>query len=403
MKFGIYPPMPISNGLPQLPAWYYNPPVGSDWYKIINAWDGVPDSALPHLLLSNNYDVSGWRADCSAAQTTPGNLDMRTNVGESVNAGYSGPYMITAISNQELTQYIRPNADGTLTGTSSGGRNINALGQVIVAGLAVAGAAIVGAAVAAGSAASVTGSTAATVADTGTTGATIADTGTLATDTTNAVTALTQQDIINAGINLAPGYTAADLQAALDAATMVGGTVPSAILANDTTNAVTALTQQDIVNAGINLTPGYTAGDLQAALDAVVNAAPYSLADDLTNAVKPLTAQDIASAGANLPSGYTAADLQAALDAAGGISATSLLSDARTAGSVARGVGTIGKIVGAIQSAIGGGARAAGGGAGGLPSGNGIRSGQFGQTSPGAMSALVLAGFAILLLSGKRK
>jgi hypothetical protein len=63
-----------------------------------------------------------------------------------------------------------------------------------------------------------------------------------------------------------------------------------------------------------------------------------------------------------------------------------------SASQLASGASGLSKIIGAVLNAITGAENA-----------SGITSNQFGTTSPGTMSVVVLAGFAMLLLSGKKK
>lgn len=353
-----------------VPVQFYNPPVGSDWYIILSAWDGVPYSALPAGTLVGNggLDVSGWRANCGAAtEVGSGGYDSRTYPGDSVDASYSYPYALMSISNQALTQNIIPDANGGLVGNTSGGKGLNAFAEIVVAALAVMSGAIVGAAVAGAAGVAAAGSGA------------VVDTGTAVVDTGAAVIPTTA-DIMPVVDTAAVVDTGAVIPTVTDTAAVVD---TSAVSSDALLSQLNDLTVQTIA------TNSAAIADSNAAFDSLIAASNAGYAAIDQAAVDAATASSLAAFDpATLP---LAGGASSALPSASGVG--SALSSA-VGNLQAPGVGSLLSAINAVNSAAHAVAAA------NNPNGaNGTASGQWAATSSGSTGVLfAAAALAFLLL-----
>jgi hypothetical protein len=372
---------PKKNGLVAPNPW----PVGSPWWQIYNAWDGLPDSALGPLVFSDGQVVTGWRAICFS--TTDYNMgaqfELRVPAGSPVPPVH-GPYMIGQIQNQAQTEEFFPNlintngvfsTTGQLVHEVTSGKNQNAFGDIIT-GIILAGAgAVVGAAIAGGSAVAVTG----------------------AAPTVDPVIP-TVPDVDDI-----PDVDVPDVPATVPTTEPVVPTVPDVPDADvPETPPATVPTTPDVIPATPDV-PDIPTGTAGTPMDLPPEFQPTSTLPSIGDSVTALTPEDIAAAAtpdatidsllSDAADAFDASTISAAVP-----TASSMLP---SAGQVASAVGTIAKIIGGSSAASGG----AGSGAGGTGSGAGATSDDnqnlIGQTSSGSMGVLIFAGVAALILLGK--
>ena len=305
---GSYP-MPTTYASALFPAYYFDPPAGSNWALILGAWDGVPGSLLGPCILSGNYDVSGWRANCSAVTTEPpgAGLDNAIAVpGDDIGPGYSYPFALTGISNPDLTIEIMPLSNGSVAGHATSGENMSTFSMLAIAAISAGAGAIVGAAVA--------GAGAATAAGSGATAMSSSDVSTIygsAGYGDAAATVPTTESVV-------PTVAATD----------TGASIPT----------VTSSALDSAPSAASSATAASNAGESQAFIDASDNSLTNTIAAGAPSSVPVVTASDLVDTGitsvaTSLPSYSVAATAAPGLPTAGG--ASSLLP---TAGSLVKGL-----------------------------------------------------------------
>ncbi len=309
MQLSAYP-MPTTYASARFPVYYFDPPAGSNWALILGAWDGVPYSTLGPCILSGNYDVTGWRANCNAMTTEPpgANLDNAiATIGDGVGPGYLYPFALTGISNPDLTIEIMPLSNGSVAGHATSGENMSTFSMLAIAAISAGAGAIVGAAVA--------GAGAATAAGSGATAMSSSDVSTIygsAGYGDAAATVPTTESVV-------PTVAATD----------TGASIPT----------VTSSALDSAPSAASSATAASNAGESQAFIDASNSSLANTVAAGAPSSVAVTTASDLVDTGitsvdSSVPSYSTAASgATGSLPTAGG--ASSLLP---SAGSLVKGL-----------------------------------------------------------------
>jgi hypothetical protein len=464
MKLGYYPePIPPDNGLPIVPDYFFNPPAGSDWSYVLAAWDGVPDSIFQEGIFTTmpqaGIDITGCTASCFASQSTSGSRDMMVNAGEWIEPGYSrGPFIVGAVYDPQSTASFQPDGDGSGRLVLDQRSPPDGMYEFCSALIMVVGGVLAGSALLSNSAVAATDAAAQAASDAAAQAASDAAAQAASDAAAQAASDAAAQAASDAAAQAASDAAAqqaasdaaaqaasdAAAQAASDAAAQQAASDAAAQAASDAAAPAASDAAAQTSSLITPETPGYA--DLTgnaSALNPATGVAPdinpasglnpsTAVTDNFMNNLtqqgvdtpasleNATTSQIITSATSGVPvsdlTSPTASGLMAspsgeatqlANAAANGTvidPATGLpITDASTGlpslspSQIASAASTAAKLVG---SAVAGGAAAAG--SAGLNSGS-LTIGNTGITAPGTIGAIVLAGLAVILLTGKKR